>query len=103
MSGYVQALTDNNVEFLDEIFTSKYRKFIKFYYLISEYSDKITSIKYNQCTDDVLKISLSVTGNHLDKIMNSLSKKIGNSDDVLIYNQKKMIHIEITSDESGLP
>ena len=106
ISDYVQALSDNDFDVLEEIFLKKYRKFLRCYYIISEYSDQITYIHYDKCDDDTkLRISFSVSGKSktVDKIMSELAEEVDDSDDVLIYNQKKTITVEITKDESELP
>ena len=106
ISDYVRALSDNDFDVLEEIFLKKYRKFLRCYYIIADYSDQITYIDYDKIKDDnKLRISFTVSGKSktVDKIMSELAESVKDSDDVLIYNQKKTISVEITQDESELP
>lgn len=106
ISDYVKALSSNDFDVLEEIFLKKYRKFLRCYYIISDYSDQITYLSYDKLKDDnKLRISFTVSGKSktVDKIMSEIAKSVKGSDDVLIYNQKKTITVEITQDESELP
>ena len=46
MPEYIKALSDDKFEILQEIFENKYFKFLQLYWLIRQYSDYISSLKY---------------------------------------------------------
>ncbi len=100
MSEYVTALSDNNFDILEEIFTNKYRKFVQLYWLINGYSDYITSLSYKETKKEILKVDLTLTKLKVNNVMEELSKSIPDDSDILIWNEKKIIHIEITKNES---
>lgn len=61
MSDYLCALSENNYDILYDIMSVKYRKFIRIYWLLKDYSDIITGLSYKEKSNkDVLKISVSV-------------------------------------------
>ena len=60
MTDYLYALSENDEEVLYEIIGTKYRKFIRVYWLLKEFSDNITFLKYKEKTEkNKLKISVS--------------------------------------------
>ena len=99
-SEYVTALSDDNFEILEDIFTNKYRKFVQLYWLISGYSDYISSLSYKETKKEVLKVDLTLAKLKVDKVMEELSEAINDDSCILIWNDKKIIHIEITRNES---
>lgn len=97
---FIKALSDNDFEVLEEIFLKKYRKFISVYWIIKDYADYIISLKYNKKTDsNILKISMGLTKVDVEKVLQKISKKVENKDNVLVWNEKNTIHIQITREE----
>jgi len=105
ISDYVQALSSSDFDILEEIFLKKYRKFLRFYYIIEDHSDVITSIEYKKCEENKLKVAFSVSESKksVNKILKELEESLNDDEDVLIHNKKNIITIEITKDESELP
>ena len=100
MSEYIAILSESNYEILEEIFEDKYKKFISIYWLIRDYSDYITSLKYKKTKKDILKIEITLTKNNIDKVMKKIKSDINSDSNVLVSNEGKIIKIEITKEES---
>lgn len=99
MPEYITTLSDNNYEILEEIFEDKYHKFTQLYWLLKEYSDSITSLKYKSTDKDVLKIHMTVEGLDNDEVVDEIRNNIGEDCNVDIWNDGDIIHIKITKDE----
>lgn len=99
MTEYISALSGSNCDVLEKIIDKKYRKFITLYWLLKEYSNYISVLKYKDTADDILKIEVQLNGVDIDSVMENLQSNIPVDLSVLIYNEKKKIHIEITKDE----
>lgn len=97
---YLFFLSGNDYDILEEIFDFKYRKFIRFFWLIRDYSEYITSLSYKTSKKDSLKIEITITKLKPDKMMESLKKNIKDTDDILITNKGKLIKIEIRKEET---
>lgn len=100
MPEYVLALSDGDYDILEEIFTEKYQKFVQLYWLICKYSDYITSLSYKETKKEVLKVDLTLAKLKVSKVLEDMNSEILDDDDILVWNEKKVIHIEITKDES---
>ena len=92
MPEYVLALSDADYDILEEIFTEKYQKFVQLYWLICKYSDYITSLSYKETKKEVLKVDLTLAKLKVSKVLEDMNSEI--------LDEKKVIHIEITKDES---
>lgn len=99
MTEYISALSANSFEILEKIFEKKYQKFLAFYWMLKDYSDYIFSLQYKDTDDDVLKIEVGISGVDIDNVMSNLHNSISSECNVLIYNKKKKIYVEITKDE----
>ena len=104
MTEYMNVLSENNFDILEEIIRDKYRKFTSLYWMLKEYSDFITSMKYKSSKHEVLKIELKLSGIKTEDVLLRLQDSIpAGEEQILIWNEKKVIHIEITREESELP
>ena len=100
MTDYLYALSENRYEVLYEIISTKYRKFIRVYWLLKDYSDNITMLKYKEKSDkDKLKITVSFSGIDVESVADKLRLCIDNSDEVKISVHKDEIDISIHRDE----
>ena len=97
MPEYISALSNNDFSILENIIEYKYQKFLTLYWLMKEYSDYISGLKYEDAPNDILKIEVTLSNIDIDKVMKKLQKNI--TEDILICNSKKKIRIEITKDE----
>ena len=100
MPEYIKALSDDKFEILQEIFENKYFKFLQLYWLIRQYSDYISSLKYKSTKKDKLKINMTLNELDIEEVMNDLRIDIEDKDNILVWNEENIIHIEITKDES---
>lgn len=100
---YITALSNDDMEILEDIFYHKYKKFMELFWLIKDYSDYTKSITYKKTKKDVLKIELVLAHLDTEKVMEEIQSNISKRSDVLIWNNNKIIHIEIKKHESVLP
>ena len=110
MSEYIKALTDDDFSILEEIIQCKYRKFIKFYWMIKEHSDMIIDMVYDtnqEDNHDKLLINLKVEDKNISKLYSKIEKNVNKTDEGYIRidmnKSKGMIYIEIYKSESELP
>ena len=63
ITDYLYALSENSYDDLYDIMSKKYRKFIRIYWLLKDYSDNIIMLKYKEKSEsDKLKISVTFSG-----------------------------------------
>ena len=95
------SLMSDNFEILEEIFEYKYRKFVSLYWLISEYSDCITSMKYKNTKKETLKIDITLSSK-VDKLVKKINKSNISEDSQLTVDvDGDTIKIEITKQEEN--
>ena len=100
MTDYLYALSENSYDNLYDIMSSKYRKFIRVYWLLKDYSDNITALKCKEKTDkDKLKIRVSLSGLDAEEVANELRACLDNSDEIYISVHKSNIDIDIVKNE----
>ena len=95
----MSTLSENNFEILKELMQKKYKKFICLYWLLKEFSDNIAQLKYKDTSHDLLKIEVKISGLNIDDVMDTLVDHITEGDEVLIWNEKNRINIEIRKEE----
>jgi hypothetical protein len=59
MTDYINSMIEDNLETLGKIISLQYRKFIRFYELVSEYSGSIDAVKYDFISPTSLDVSLT--------------------------------------------
>lgn len=59
LTEYVSALTGTDMEAFEDIIVTKYKKFLKFYEIIKEYSDNVTELEYEFSDDNTLSVNVS--------------------------------------------
>lgn len=100
MTDYLYALSENSYDILYDIMSSKYRKFIRVYWLLKDYSDNITALKCKEKTDkDKLKIRVSLSGLDAEEVANKIRLCLDNSDEIDINVNKNNIDIDIFKNE----
>ena len=103
MTDYLYALSEDSYEILYEIMSLKYRKFIRVYWLLKDFSDNIVVLKYEENSDnDILKISVTFFGIDASKVANKLRALIDDSDEIYIDIHKDNIVIDIHKCESDI-
>lgn len=99
MSDYLCALSENSYEILYEIMSLKYRKFIRVYWLLKDYSESIVALKYKEKSEkDKLKLSVSFSNTDIHEIANKLNSCIF-SDEIYIDVDENKIDITIHKNE----
>jgi hypothetical protein len=93
---YLNTLSDDSFEILEEIFSHKYSKFLYLYWLIRDYSDSISSFQYKESDNNVLKIDIVIEKKKPTTVMKEISSNASDDKNLLLYNDGKTIHIEIT-------
>lgn len=96
---FVKVISENDYEIFEKLFTKKYKKFRKLYWLVRDYSKNIVTLKYKDTEDDTLKITMTLANVDVKKVLEKMKKKVHNSKSVKIWNEKKVIHIKINNDE----
>ena len=100
MTDYLYALSENNCDELYEILCHNYRKFIRIYWLLKEFSENIIFLKCKEKTEnDKLKISISFSGIKANDVADKLRLSITNSDEIEISTHKDKMEIEIHKKE----
>lgn len=103
LSEYMKELSGNELSILEEVISKKYRKFMNFFNLIREYSEDISSLKYNFTEKNILDIDLLMKTTKKREIREELIEELEH----LGYgvesktNGKKM-NLVIIYDESNL-
>lgn len=59
---YICALSDNQLDVVDEILVKKYKKFINFFELVRDYGDDIADLTYNLSDDNTLDVIITMRG-----------------------------------------
>ena len=100
MPEYIAILSESDFTILEEIFEEKFSKFQEVYWLIRDYSDYITSLKYKKTKKEKLKIEFTLAKLDVAKVVNQINSKITDDSNIFVTTEGKIIKIEITKDES---
>lgn len=97
LTTFISNLSDDNFEVFEEIVLHKYKKFIKFYWLVKPYSEEITKMKYNFSSQNILDVDITFT-KKID--MSIIEEKLNESEyDVECKIEKNKMKLNITCDE----
>lgn len=97
MTNYLFTLSESDYEKLRDIICHKYHEFLKFYWLLKEYSEFIISLEYDDKSDiGELKISIKFSGVEPKDIAN----KISHDDSVNVKTTKSKLIIEIYGEDA---
>lgn len=94
MPSYICAMSEGDIDVLEDIFINKYREFIDFYWLIKDLSDDIASLSYDKKKGDCLCIKFTLDTLNPEDIANKL-RQTSNSDNVKVSRSKEKIQIVI--------
>lgn len=61
LTDYAASLSGSNIEILEEIIEKKYRKFVKFFNLMKDYTDAISKLEYEFSDETTLSVKMSFT------------------------------------------
>lgn len=100
MPTFINVISESKFEILEEIIDSKYSQFTTFYWLLRNYSDSITKLKYKESKKkNTLKIDISLSNIKLDTVIKEINKCLEKEDidnDITLVKEGKVIHVEIT-------
>ena len=98
---YLNALSSSDFDILEKIISLQYRKFVRFYKLVSEYSGIISKVKYEFNSPSSLDVVLNCdTKKNLGSIKKELESSMEKSKyDGEIKLIKKNMYISLTLDE----
>lgn len=97
---YICALSNNQLEIVDEILVKKYKKFISFFELIRDYGDDITDLIYNLSDVNTLDVTITMRG----KVKKDISDEMKTDLEAMGYQvtsgiKKSSLHITLVYDE----
>ena len=67
MVEYISVLSENKIDLLEEIIKHKYKKFTELYWMLKDYSNYISSLKYKSTKKEILKIEVKFSGIDVEK------------------------------------
>ena len=104
MTEYLNDLTSSDLNTLDQIITLQYRKFVRFYKLIKDYSDNIKKVKYEFSSSSSLDILIVFnTKKNLELAEQGLlSSMESNGYDGDVKTDNKNLYMSIVLDEEKL-
>lgn len=103
MSAYISMLSGNRFDILETIISTKYRKFLDFYWAVSAVSDDIAHVSYRISPESSLDIDITLEkGVKPSKFISHIKEQIGDSYDYSISYEKHCVFFSIMKDESGL-
>lgn len=98
---YINTLSGDNFEILEELFLHKYRKFMIIYHMIDKYSDSISTLKYKNRDKNILDIDMCLDEDNVSVIMDDiLSASQKYDEEIYISTDENIIHIKIIKNES---
>lgn len=102
MAVYLNELTSCNMDTLDVILSHQYRKFQRLYWLLKEYSENISKMKYKSEDPSSLEITvIFLQGTNIKSIKKDLEKAMRESSYIESVETvgKKNLRLSITYDE----
>jgi hypothetical protein len=92
MPSYVCTMSQGDCDVLEDIFCHKYHEFISCYWLLKEYSEFISDMKYDDTEKDRLVIDIKLDKLNLDDVLHSL-KCESKKKKVTITKRRTIIHM----------
>lgn len=103
MNEYLSSMSGNNLDTLEKIISLQYRKFIKFYRLVEDYSEFIDGLEYEFNTASSLDVSIKFnTKKNLKELKESMLKYMNKyAYDGFVEIKKKMMYVSIVMEEKN--
>ena len=103
MNEYLNSMSGNNLDTLEKIISLQYRKFIKFYRLVEDYSDFIDGLEYEFNTASSLDVSIKFNSKkNLKELKESMTKYMNKyAYDGFVEINKKMMFVSIIMEEKN--
>ena len=93
---YLNELSGNRMDILEELISTKYKKFRKFYKIMSRYSKDIAHIAYRFSDNDSLDIDITINPDvNLDKFVKKINNEAGETYQIDISSETKVIYMSI--------
>lgn len=101
MTDYINSLSEDSLETLLNIITTQYRKFVRFYSLVSKHSEHISNVKYKFEKSSSLDIALIIDDvEKIKLIKKSIKEDIETSKyEGVVDSDEKNIYLSIYLDE----
>lgn len=97
---YLNELSGNRMDVLEELITKKYRKFRKFYKIVSKHSSDIAHVSYRFSQDSSLDIDITVNpGIDIDEFINDISVEADEKYLVNVGIDTRVIYFSIESND----
>lgn len=94
---YLNELSGNRMDILEELISTKYKKFRKFYKIMSKCSKDIAHIAYRFSDDDSLDIDITINPDvDIDKFVKKMNKEASEKYLIDISSETKVIYMSIT-------
>lgn len=94
---YLNELSGNRMDILEELITKKYKKFRKFYKIVSKYSSDIAHISYRFSEEDSLDIDITVNSNvDIDKFLHHIDEETEGKYSLEICVDTRVLYMSIT-------
>lgn len=95
MPSYICAMSEGDVDILEEIFIDKYFEFIECYWILKNYSENINNLTYDKKHKDGLCIKFTLSNLNPEDIADEL-KHSNTNDRVKITRSKNKIQLKIS-------
>lgn len=93
MPSYICAMSEGDIDVLEEIFIDKYFEFIDLYWMLRDYSEDISTITYDKKKKDSLCIKFTLCKLNPEDIVREL--KSSHNDNVKVSRNKEKIQVII--------
>ena len=93
MPSYICAMSEGDIDVLEDIFINKYREFIDFYWMIKDLSNDISKLTYDKKKKDCLSIKFTLDTLNPEDIASQLRQS--SNDCVKVSRSKDKIQIVI--------
>ena len=78
LTDYISALTGTSTEMFEDLIENKFRKFLKFFEIVKDYSEYIKKLDYEVSDKDALIVKIEFTKDDLQNIKNALRRTRSN-------------------------
>lgn len=95
MPGYVCAMSDGDIDILEEIFIKKYSEFLDCYWILKDFSDYIDNLTYDKKKEDCLSIKFSLSSVSPDDVIHTLKSQKPKCGNLKIIKSKNKITLNI--------
>lgn len=96
---YFNELTGNRMDVLEKLITTKYKKFKKFYKIVSKHSDDIAHISYRFSEDNSLDVDITVNPNcDINRFADSIQFDAETKYNIETYIDTRVVYVSLSTD-----